>query len=197
MSLRLILLCILTINVSCHHNGSEEAVEESRNKFEDSSANNEKNDWAESCNVSSEFIEFISVLEQDNYKIDKAPQIDTLKFQTLEDLRVTRSRNFLSEDFSVVLAKRQSPLNRMEGNWFPNFHVFEICFESDQMATHAEKDLNAFINSDDIYNSKNYDYIVRHGNRIVYVTCKAKIFEDHAFKYQSIIEDIVKSQDES
>jgi hypothetical protein len=195
LRLHVIVCCLLVTCYSCFSEATEESAQVIINEVSDSLAIevDETNSVNKECNLSKEFEELIAVLELDGYEVDSTAFVDTLRFQILDGLQVMKSRIFLTDDFNSVIAKRKTPLERMEENWFPNFQVFEICFGTEQLAIQGEQELSSFLESNDIYNSKNYDYLTRNKDRIIYVSCKAKIFEDYALKYKSRIEKIIKN----
>ena len=81
----------------------------------------------------------------------------------------------------------------MQDNWYPSFSVTEICFQDEKVASKTHKEISEIINNRDIFNEKNYDYILKNGNRLIYVSCVAKIFEEYAFSYKNKIEELIKN----
>ena len=137
--------------------------------------------------------DFIKLLEADNYNIDTIIGIpDTLRFMKWDN-RFEIKIDFTGEQFTTFFAKRKHPLKNMTDSWYPNFRVFEICFDDDQTALEYEKKINEIIWSSDLFNDKNYDYVVRNSDRLIYVTCGAKIFEEYAFKYKEKIYELTKN----
>uniref|UniRef100_UPI00404A3B4E hypothetical protein n=1 Tax=Flavobacterium sp. TaxID=239 RepID=UPI00404A3B4E len=147
---------------------------------------------SEECDFSNEFNGIIRLLKQDDYNIDTTLAEDTLKFQIRDRLEIVKKYKFLPKDFKFVFAKRKTKLKGMEDNWYPNFRVYEICFHNEQEAIDYETKLTEVLSSPDIFNDKNYDYLIRNYDRIIYVTCGAKIFEEYAFHYRDTIEKIIK-----
>ena len=76
--------------------------------------------------------------------------------------------------------------------WYPAFTVTEICFSDEQTASKRQQEISEIINNLDLFNEKDYDYILKNGNRLIYVSCGAKIFEEYAFSYKDKIEEIIK-----
>ena len=148
---------------------------------------------SEECDFSNEFNDIIRLLKQDDYNIDTTLTKDTLKFQIRDRLEIIRSYEFDPKDFKFIFAKRKTRLKEMEDNWYPNFRVYEICFDNEQEAIDYESKLTEVLSSPDIFNEKNYDYLIRNHDRIIYVTCDAKIFQQYAFQYRDTIEKIIKN----
>ncbi|MFD0862834.1 hypothetical protein ACFQ1M_11530 [Sungkyunkwania multivorans] len=148
---------------------------------------------SEECDFSNEFKDIIRLLKQDDYNIDTTLTEDTLKFQIRDRLEIVQSYEFYPKDFKFIFAKRKTRLKEMEDNWYPNFRVYEICFDNEQEAIDYESKLTEVLSSPDIFNDKNYDYLIRNHDRIIYVTCGAKIFEQYAFQYRDTIEKIIKN----
>lgn len=82
----------------------------------------------------------------------------------------------------------------MKDNWYPSFSVTEICFQDELTAAENHGKISEMINRRDIFNEKNYDYILQNVNRLIYVSCGAKIFEEYAFSYKDKIEEIIKNK---
>jgi len=198
MKLRLTLILLVVTICSCKESkqvdtessDTSDSIEQSDNKTE--IAEIEVADLKD-CEYSSEFQDIIQLLKQDDYNIDTSLAEDTLKFQIRDKLEIIKSYEFLPKDFKFVFAKRKTRLKGMEDNWYPNFRVYEICFDNEQEAIEYESKLTEVLSSPDIYNDKNYDYLIRNHNRIIYVTCGAKIFEQYAFQYRDMIEKIIKN----
>lgn len=136
---------------------------------------------------------FIKLLEADNYNIDTIVIIDTLSFSKWEKLEVIDRIDIDRHKFNSFYAKRKNPLKHLRDNWYPSFRVYEICLEDSLLAFEFEKKVNEFISHKDIYNEKNYDYVVLNQDRLIYVTCEAKLFQEYAFNYKSKLLELIKN----
>jgi hypothetical protein len=139
------------------------------------------------------FKRFIKILETDNYNVDTTQSIGTLKFTKYVDLEETERIEFKNNQFKSFHAKRKNPIKNMQDNWYPSFYVYEIYFQDSLKAKDFEKELNGFIRNDDIFNEKYYDYILRNNDRLIYVLCKAKIFEEYTFSYQGKLGELINN----
>lgn len=141
-------------------------------------------------------IELKELLEKDNYKIESKEQQNDLWFKsekTGERFEVNKTISFTKSQILSIYAKRKNKLKQMQGNWYPSFSVTEICFQDEKEASKTHKKISEIINNGDIFNEKNYDYILENGNRLIYVSCGAKIFEKYAFSYKNKIEELIKN----
>jgi len=138
--------------------------------------------------------DFINVLKQDNYRVELREKQDDLSFKSYkEEFEVDKTISFPEHQFKTIYAKRKNKLERMEDNWYPSFSVTEICFPNKLTASENYTAISEIINRYDIDNEKTYDYILQNGNRLIYVNCGAKIFEEYAFGYKERIEEIIKN----
>lgn len=141
-------------------------------------------------------IEFIGLLEKDNYNVESQKQLNKLWFKsenTNKEFEVDKTISFPKSQILSIHAKRKNKLERMQDNWYPSFSITEICFQDEKTASKAHKEISEIINNEDIFNEKNYDYILKNGNRLIYVSCGAKIFEEYAFSYKGNIEEIINN----
>lgn len=200
MVLRLTLIFLVVTICSCNESKQVDSI--SSDTSDSIEQNDKKLQMAEievadlnsgDCDFSIEFQDIIKLLKQDDYYIDTTLAEDTLKFQIRYRLEIVKSYEFLPKDFKFVFAKRKTRLKGMEDNLYPSFRVYEICFDNEQQAIDYEDKLTEVLSSPDILNDKNYDYQIRNHDRIIYVTCGAKIFEQYAFQYRDTIEKIIKN----
>ena len=139
--------------------------------------------------------ELKELLEKDNYWVESKEQQNDLWFRSEKadkEFEVDKTMSFPKSQFLSLYAKRKNKLERMEDNWYPSFSVTEICFQDEEAASKTHKEILEIINNGDIFNEKKYDYILRNGNRLIYVSCGAKIFQEYAFSYKSQIEEIIE-----
>ena len=80
----------------------------------------------------------------------------------------------------------------MDGNWYPSFQVAEIYFKNEKIASKYHTDISKIITNFDLFNDKNYDYIVQNNNKLIYVSCGASIFSTYAFGYKKKIKQIIE-----
>ncbi len=148
------------------------------------------------CNKFSEvMIDFIELLRQDNYDINFKEDQSELMFESYkENFQIDRTISFQKDNFKTIIAKRKSKLENMLDNWYPSFTVTEICLQNDKNSSKIFQEIYEIINCSDLFNEKNYDYILKNGNRLIYVSCKAKIFEEYAFSYKDKIEKVIKNK---
>jgi len=203
-----ILLVLITLTIiGCNDNSQKsetkkdrlelvpEPDKDLRKKYEQQ----QKNSLAKEidCNqFSKAMTELKELLEKDNYKVESKEQQNDLWFKsekTNEEFDVDKTISFPKFQILSIYAKRKNKLERMQDNWYPSFSVSEICFHDDKVASKAHKEISEIINNGDIINEKNYDYILENGNRLIYVSCGAKIFEEYAFSYKEKIEEIIKN----
>ncbi|WP_282144394.1 hypothetical protein [Cellulophaga baltica] len=147
------------------------------------------------CNEFSQAMtEFKELLEKENYKVEIREQQNNLWFKTeKKNNEVDKTISFSKSQCLSIYAKRKNKLERMKDNWYPSFSVTEICFQDEQTASKNHQEISEIINNRDMFNEKNYDYILKNGNRLIYVSCGAKIFEEYAFSYKDEIKEIVKN----
>lgn len=144
---------------------------------------------------STTIIELKELLEKDNYSVETKEQENDLWFKTEKESKkfeVDKIISFPKSQCISFYAKRKNKLEQMKDNWYPSFSVTEICFQDEQTASTNFQEIFKIINNGDIFNEKNYDYILENGNRLIYVSCGAKIFEEYAFSYKDKIEEIIK-----
>ncbi|MFZ9847679.1 MAG: hypothetical protein ACO3EE_05950 [Flavobacteriales bacterium] len=72
---------------------------------------------------------------------------------------------------------------------YPRFSVYNITFQSELAAKEEREKISTFINHDDLLNEKNYDFILRDGRNLIYVSCDAMIFSEITFSYQEKLEE--------
>ena len=140
--------------------------------------------------------ELKELLEKDNYKVEVKEQNNDLWFKsekTNEEFEEDKTISFQKSQILSLYAKRKNKLERMQDSWYPSFSVTEICFQDKKAASKTYKKISEIINNGDIFNEKNYDYILENGDRLIYVSCGAKIFEEYAFSYKEKIEEIIKN----
>ena len=88
--------------------------------------------------------------------------------------------------------KHHNPLPTRVDAYYPRFQVYELYFESKELAAvHALK-IEAAINSDDIFNEKQYDYLLRNGCALIYVHCNVSLFKEYAFQYRDSLKRLVQ-----
>jgi hypothetical protein len=146
------------------------------------------------CNMTSKSMtDLLHVLKQDNYRIEIREKQDELLFESRKTgLESYKTISFPKSQFNSVYVKRNNRLEKMKDNWYPGFSVTEICFTDELIASEKYLEISEMINSLDIFNEKNYDYILLNGNRLIYVSCVAKIFEEYAFGYKGTIKEIIE-----
>jgi len=188
--------------VSCNSDKPERVIKsEAENIIPDietsDSANIQANINGAGCDeFSGALIDFIELLKQDNYEITPREDQKELLFQSYNrEFQVDKAIEFSKDNFKTILAKRKNKLESMKDNWYPSFSVTEICFEDEQGASESYLKISEIINHFDITNEKNYDYILKNGNRLIYVSCRAMIFSEFAFSYKAKIEEIVKNNE--
>ena len=138
-------------------------------------------------------IDFIALLKRDNYEINPKENQLELSFKSYkEEFKVDKDITFPKDHFKTIFAKRKNKLERMEDNWYPSFTITEICFQNEQLASKSYQDIFEIIDLSDLGNEKNYDYLLQNGNRLIYVSCGAKIFETYALGYKDEIEGIIE-----
>jgi hypothetical protein len=149
------------------------------------------------CNrFSKAMTELKELLEQENYKVEIKEQQNVLCFKSAkenDEFEVDETISFPQSQYLTFYAKSKNKLERMQDNWYPSFSVTEICFQDKSVAAENHKQISQIINRNDIFNEKNYDYIVQNGSRLIYVSCGAKIFEEYAFAYKDKIEEMIKN----
>ncbi|MFV0531728.1 MAG: hypothetical protein ACK5MD_09885 [Flavobacteriales bacterium] len=147
------------------------------------------------CNKFSEaMINFIELLKHDNNEIETKGNQKELWFTSYkEDPKAEKTIIVSRNSFKTIFVKRKNKLERMGDNWYPSFSVTEICFQNEQTALENERNISEIINSFDLSNEKSYDYILNNGNRLIYVSCGAKIFEEYTFAYKEKMEEIIKN----
>lgn len=149
------------------------------------------------CNqFSNAMTELKELLEKENYSVEIREQEYDLLFKTENEnneSEVDKTIFFPKSQCLSVYAKRRNKLERMQDNWYPSFSITEICFHDEQTATKSHQEIFEIINNGDLFNEKNYDYILENGNRLIYVSCGAKIFEEYAFSYKSKIEILIEN----
>jgi DNA-dependent RNA polymerase auxiliary subunit epsilon len=150
------------------------------------------------CNqFSKALIELKELLEKDNYSVEIREQQNDLWFKTekeSKEFEVDKTISFPKSQCLSFYVKRKNKLERMKDNWYPSFSVTEICFQDELTAAENHGKISEMMNRRDIFNEKNYDYILQNGNRLIYVSCGAKIFEEYAFSYKDKIEEIIKNK---
>jgi hypothetical protein len=150
------------------------------------------------CNqFSKALIELKELLEKDNYSVEIREQQNDLWFKTekeSKEFEVDKTISFPKSQCLSFYVKRKNKLERMKDNWYPSFSVTEICFQDELTAAENHGKISEMINRRDIFNEKNYDYILQNVNRLIYVSCGAKIFEEYAFSYKDKIEEIIKNK---
>ena len=52
--------------------------------------------------------------------------------------------------------------------------------------------IEAAINSDDIFNEKQYDYLLRNGCALIYVHCNVSLFKEYAFQYRDSLKRLIQ-----
>ena len=149
------------------------------------------------CNqFSKAMTELKELLEQENYKVEIKEQQNDLWFRSEngnDEFEVDETISFPKSQCLSIYAKRKNKLERMQDNWYPLFSVTEICFQDESVAVENHRQISNIISRNDIFNEKNYDYILQNGNRLIYVSCGAKIFEEYAFSYKDRIEEMIKN----
>lgn len=153
-----------------------------------------------SCdNPSKEFLTFIALLEEDQYDVSSYLKSDSLKFFKLvkgnSHTYTSVVISYSPETFFRVLAERKFKLtgNQYIDNYYPSFHVAEICFGSDSLAEIMLTNLGEIIYNRSDMNGKNYDYILQNGSRLIYISTSAKIFESNVLEYRKPLENIITS----
>ncbi len=206
----LIILTILTL-IGCNNSGKNSETQNDRlelvpepdsnirEKYEQQQKDSLKTNITKAidCNhFSKAMTELKELLEKDNYKVEIKEQQNDLWFKSEKgnkEFEVDKTISFSKSQCLSFYAKRKNKLERMQDNWYPSFSVIEICFQNEQTASISHKIISEIINNGDIFNEKNYDYILKNGNRLIYVSCGAKIFEEYAFSYKGKIEEIIKN----
>ena len=202
----LLVLIILTI-VGCNENSQKsetkherlELVPEPDKDLREKYEQQQKDSLAKEIDCSQFSIamtELKELLEIDNYKFESKVQQNDLWFKSEkinEEFEVDKTISFPKSQILSIYAKRKNKLERMQDNWYPSFSVTEICFQDEKVASKTHKEISEIINNGDIFNEKNYDYILENGNRLIYVSCGAKIFEEYAFSYKNKIEELIKN----
>lgn len=139
------------------------------------------------------FARIINLLIADNYEITDASEIDTLRFGKYKDLKQIEKLEMYPSHYKSFKAISKTPIVQSDKNWFPKFYVFEIQFKDTVQAIEIENKLNSFIHHDDIFNEKDYDYILRNHDRLIYVLCKSKMFEEYALSFKRRLKEIIKN----
>ncbi|WP_282037319.1 hypothetical protein [Saccharicrinis aurantiacus] len=139
------------------------------------------------------FSRFINILITDNYEIKEASEIDTLRFGKYKDLKQIEKLEIYPSQYKSFIAQNRIPIIQSDKKWFPKFYVFEIELENNLKAIKLEDKLNGFIHHDDIFNEKDYDYILRNQDRLIYVLCRTKMFEEYALNYKSRLQEIIRN----
>ncbi|MEM7185638.1 MAG: hypothetical protein AAF466_03175 [Bacteroidota bacterium] len=201
----LILLCITLVLAGCGWDQKKAETENSRlelipepdkdlrEAYEQQQMENLKNSLSLSAicvEFSMALIEFKELLQEENYEVlIEEPQNDLCFGNGTNDgaYFCLPKSNYVS-----FFVKRKHKLEGMRDHWYPSFSVAEICFQDEMASAENLRQITAVIEGNDIQNEKNYDYLVQNGNRLIYVSCNAKIFEEHAFSFKARIEDIIK-----
>ena len=200
----LLVLIILTV-VGCNKNSQKSETKKNRLELvpEPDKDLREKYEQQQKDSVAKEIdcsqfskamTEFKELLEKDNYKVESKEQLNDLWFKSEranEEFEVDKTISFSKPQILTIYAKRKNKLERMQDSWYPSFSVTEICFQDKKAASKTHKKISQIINNGDIFNEKNYDYILENGDRLIYVSCGAKIFEEYAFSYKEKIEEII------
>uniref|UniRef100_UPI003F6E2F53 hypothetical protein n=1 Tax=Carboxylicivirga taeanensis TaxID=1416875 RepID=UPI003F6E2F53 len=139
------------------------------------------------------FASIINLLIADNYEIKDASEIDTLRFGKYKDLEQIENLEIYPSQYKSFKAINKTPIIQSDKDWFPKFYVFEIQLEDTIQAIEIENKLNSFIHHDDIFNEKNYDYVLRNHDRLIYVLCQSKMFEEYALSYKRRLKEIIKN----
>ncbi len=135
-----------------------------------------------------ELNKLINILKKDQYEIQDIA-IDSLMFKSKEMDWIS----FKNKDFKSYRMKRSFEIPNLDDKFYPGFEIYEVCFENEQTAKDYELQLNNIIRSSDFYNEKQYDYIVRNGNRLIYILARAKMFEEYALLYKSKLEEMINN----
>ncbi|WP_062060699.1 hypothetical protein [Aquimarina longa] len=205
----IIILTILTL-ISCNDNRQKaeyqnnrlELVPEPDKNIREKYEQQQKHNLQTNSNIridcnqfSKAMTELKKLLEQENYRVEIKEQQNDLWFRSKknnEKFEVDETISFPKSQYLSIYAKRKNKLEQMQDNWYPSFFVTEICFQDESSAAENYRKITQIINRSDIFNEKNYDYIIQNENRLIYVSCRAKIFEEYAFSYQNKIEEIIK-----
>lgn len=204
----IIILTILTL-ISCNHNRKKSETKNDRLELVPEPDKDLKEKYGQKkdslkistnkkieCNrFSKAMSELKELLEKENYSVEIREQENDLWFKTESKnnkFEVDKNISFPKSQFLSIYAKRKNKLEHMQGNWFPSFAVIEICFQDERTASKSHQKISEIINKRDLYNEKKYDYILENGNSLIYVSCKAKIFEEYALSYKDKIEEIIK-----
>lgn len=149
-----------------------------------------------SCeNPSKVLLTFLSVLGKDQYEISPYLRSDSLRFISNAVNDKVDIISFSAQDIFQVDAVSKAKLSGMKDGkaYYPSFRVAEICFESDSLAkvmlTHLEE---VIYNRGDM-NDKRYDYLLRHGSKLIYVSTAAKLFESYALAYKDVLSITIAS----
>jgi len=181
----LLLTHLLTL-ISCQNEKQVRVSEKIKDK------NNKDSSIVSENDVHSNLLpQIIQILEKDNYQVDTAKNIEVLYFIRYKGFEEVERIEFTEDQFKSIYAKRKYPIKDIEGNYFPSFHVYEITFKDSIQSKEYENKINEIINNDDPYNEKDYDYILRDNQQLLYVSAGAKIFEEYAFNYKDIFEELM------
>ncbi|MFA7445090.1 MAG: hypothetical protein WCY89_04025 [Flavobacteriaceae bacterium] len=152
----------------------------------------------ESCkNFSDKASKFIKLLENDNYAVDFIQNQDSLVFKKPNDndFDIEEKVVFYKDSFKSFRVKRKHPVDGSE-NTYPRFEVYEICFDNSEDVVGITKTIDEIINNDDIFNEKDYDFVLTNNNRIIYVSCNVNMFMEYVFSYKPKLEEIIQSSNE-
>lgn len=146
--------------------------------------------------LSKSMIDLIGLLEQDNYEVEIKEQQNDLLFQSKKrnnEFEVDEKISFSKTQYLSMSVKRKNKLEGRKDYWYPSFSVTEICSQDEATASKNHDKILEIINNNDIFNEKNYDYILKNENKLIYVSCGAKIFTEYALAYKEKIEELVKN----
>ena len=148
------------------------------------------------CSKSSiELNKLIQILKKDNYQIDTVESEGKAFAKEHPKYEFKDEKTYIIPKHSCISfsAKRKHKLKNKKDNWYPSFRISEFCFSNKELAKNATDTINSIIYNADLINDKNYDYVVLNNNKIIYVSCGAKIFEEYAINYKKHIENLVKN----
>tara|TARA_B100000683_G_C12371212_1_gene507252 strand:+ start:254 stop:880 length:627 start_codon:yes stop_codon:yes gene_type:complete len=204
MKTTIYILTILTL-IGCSENkqksetqnNSVEVVKELENEQQKNESLKTNNIKAINCNqFSKAMTELKKLLEQDNYRVEIKEQQNDLLFAVSNFPSISNKDqikfSFPKSEYLSFYVERKNKLEGTKDNWYPSFSVTEICFQDESTAVENHGKISKIISGNDTFNDKNYDYLLQNGNRLIYVSCRARVFLEYAFSYKDKIKGIIK-----
>lgn len=136
------------------------------------------------------FQQFIKRLQKDQYTVTYDERDRDLDFCPVEGTCIKTPQG----SCTTYYTKRNYPLKKPTGGWYPRFAITEITYRDSLTAANECKKIDRIISANDRMNEKNYDFIVQNGNTLIYVSTGARIFMEYTFSYKSVLLEIISTQ---